>query len=110
MILLRDRSGLFRYADRMAETQPRAPRPEVAEGMAAARERGVRLGRPATPIGPAGRRAAELRAEGNSLAQIAAQLQAEGVPTLSGRGPWSKSSVQSVLIRYDQEQAPTESA
>jgi hypothetical protein len=96
--------GPFLYAQEMAETEPRARRPEVAEGMAAARERGVRLGRPAAPVGPSARRAAELRAAGNSLAQIAATLEAEGVPTPSGRGQWQKSSVRHVLTRWDQEQ------
>jgi DNA invertase Pin-like site-specific DNA recombinase len=92
----------------MAETEPRARRPEVAEGMAAARERGVRLGRPAAPVGQSARRAAELRAAGNSLAQIAATLDAEGVPTPSGKGPWRKSSVQHILTRWDQQQDTTE--
>jgi len=91
----------------MAETEPRARRPEVAEGMAAARERGVRLGRPAAPVGQAARLAAELRAAGNSLAQIAAALDAEGVATPSGRGQWRKSSVRHVLARWDQEQDTT---
>jgi DNA invertase Pin-like site-specific DNA recombinase len=92
----------------MAETEPRARRPEVAEGMAAARERGVRLGRPAAPVAQSARRAAELRAAGNSLAQIAATLDAEGVPTPSGRGQWRKSSVRHVLARWDQQQDTNE--
>ncbi len=100
--------GPFLYDQAMAETEPRARRPEVAEGMAAARERGVRLGRPASPVGLAARRAAELRAAGNSLAQIAATLEAEGVPTPSGRGQWQKSSVRHVLMRWDQEQETAE--
>jgi len=98
----------FLYAGVMAEPEPRARRPEVSEGMAAARERGVRLGRPAAPVGPSGHRAAELRAAGNSLAQIAAVLDAEGVPTPSGKGPWHKSSVRHVLTRWDQQQDTTE--
>ncbi len=77
--------------------------------MAAARERGVRLGRPAAPVAQSARRAAELRAAGNSLAQIAATLDAEGVPTPSGRGQWRKSSVQHVLARWDQEIGITDS-
>jgi Recombinase len=99
----------FPYAEGMAKTEPRARRPEVAEGMAAARERGVRLGRPAAPVGQSARRAAELRAAGNSLAQIAATLDAEGVPTPSGRGQWRKSSVRHVLARWDHERGATES-
>jgi len=53
--------------------------------------------------------AAELRAAGNSLAQIAATLDAEGVPTPSGRGQWRKSSVRHVLARWDQENSATDS-
>ena len=99
----------FLYAEGMADAdaEPRARRPEVAEGMAAARERGVRLGRPATPVGQSARRAAELRAAGNSLAQIAQTLDAEGIPTPSGRGQWRKSSVRHVLARWDQESGVT---
>ncbi len=73
--------------------------------MAAARGRGVRLGRPAAPAGVAGGRAAELRAAGCSLAQIAVTLDAEGIPTPSGKGRWAKSSVRHVLARWDKEQA-----
>jgi DNA invertase Pin-like site-specific DNA recombinase len=92
----------------MAETEPRARRPEVAEGMAAAQERGVRLGRPPAPVPESASRAAELRAAGNSLAQIAATLDAEKVPPPSGKGHWRKSSVQYVLARWDHERGGTE--
>ncbi|MEV6922937.1 recombinase family protein [Dactylosporangium sp. NPDC051485] len=89
----------------MPPTEPRPPRPEVAEGMAAARDRGVRLGRPPAALPDGAPRAAELRAAGNSLAQIAAALNAEQIPTPSGRGQWTRSSVQYALTRYDQEHA-----
>lgn len=79
-------------------------RPEVSAGMSAARDRGVRLGRPPAPVPPSAARAAQLRGEGMSLAAIAATLQAEDVPTPSGRGSWAKSSVQYVLARYDEAQ------
>jgi hypothetical protein len=72
--------------------------------MEAARRRGVRLGRPAASALAAGQRAAELRDQGLSLAQICAALNAEQVPTLSGRGIWAKSSVRHVLARFDSEQ------
>ena len=39
----------------------------------------------------------QLREQRWSLAQIAEQLKAEGVPTLSGRGGWTKGSVERVL-------------
>jgi hypothetical protein len=101
--------GPFLYDQGMPDAEPRARRPEVAEGLAAARERGVRLGRPAAPVAQSARRAAELRAAGNSLAQIAATLDAEGVPTPSGRGQWRKSSVRHVLTRWDQENSAPDS-
>jgi len=72
--------------------------------MAAARRRGVRLGRPPVPTPAAARRADELRGQGLSLAQICAVLDAEQVPTPSGRGRWAKSSVRYVLARFDSEQ------
>lgn len=72
--------------------------------MAAARERGVKLGRPASDL-RAAERAAQLRDAGNSLARIATSLAAEQIPTPSGRGTWSKGSVQHVLARWDQEHA-----
>lgn len=75
------------------------------EAQAAARARGVRFGPP--PCGwtitrgrwePSDRypvvvRAHELRADGMTYDAIAAQLQAEGIPTGSGRGNWSKGQV-----------------
>jgi len=75
--------------------------------MAAARQRGVRLGRPTAPVPDSARRADELRGQGLSLAQIAAALDTEGVPTPSGRGRWGKSNVQYVLARWDQQREAT---
>jgi hypothetical protein len=69
--------------------------------MAAARSRGVRLGRPTAALPPSAARAGELRDQGLSLASIADTLQAEHIPTLSGHGSWSKSSVQYLLHRLD---------
>jgi hypothetical protein len=39
----------------------------------------------------------QMRASGLSLSQIAGQLQAEGVPTLSGKGQWQKGTVDKLL-------------
>ena len=39
----------------------------------------------------------QMRSGGMSLQKIADQLQAEGVPTLSGRGHWQKGSVERLL-------------
>jgi hypothetical protein len=41
----------------------------------------------------------EMRARRLSLGQIAAELQAEGVPTLSGKGLWQKGTVAKLLIQ-----------
>jgi DNA invertase Pin-like site-specific DNA recombinase len=79
-------------------------RAAVAAGIAAARERGVRLGRPATPVPAAGERVKQLRADGKSLAEIAELLNAEAVPSASGR-PWTKASVQYVVRRLEQHDA-----
>jgi DNA invertase Pin-like site-specific DNA recombinase len=86
----------------MATTESQRRRPEVAEGMAAARERGVHVGRPRAPLPVAAARVAELREAGRSLAEIAATLNTEQVPTPSGRGPWTKSSVQKVVEKLAQ--------
>ena len=79
-------------------------RPEVSAGMAAARQRGVRLGRPPAPAPVGATRAAELRGEGNSLTAIAAALNAEQVPTPSGKGSWTRSSVQYALAQLARQQ------
>jgi DNA invertase Pin-like site-specific DNA recombinase len=80
------------------------------EGMAAARDKGVRLGRP--PVGwrivegewqidperyEVVERAHALRAEGRTQAQIADALNAARVPTGSGRGRWAPGSVARLL-------------
>jgi hypothetical protein len=39
----------------------------------------------------------QMRANGLSLSQIAGQLQAEGLPTLSGKGQWQKGTVDKLL-------------
>jgi hypothetical protein len=43
------------------------------------------------------RRLRQMRASGLSLSQIAGQLQAEGLPTLSGKGQWQKGTVDKLL-------------
>lgn len=72
--------------------------------MAAARERGVRLGRPPAPAPVGATRAAALRGEGHSLTAIAAALNAEKLPTPSGKGAWTRSSVQYALNRLAKQQ------
>lgn len=79
------------------------------EGLAAARAKGVRLGRP--PLGwsvvdgrlepndryPVVERAHKLRASGMTLAEVATALNGEGIPTGSGRGGWHPSNVARLL-------------
>lgn len=78
--------------------------------MAAARQKGVRLGRPTAALPASAQRIDELREHGLSLAAIASTLDREQVPTLSGRGSWSKSSVQYVLGRLAQQRQTTPAA
>lgn len=78
----------------------------MAAGMAAARERGVRLGRPTAPVPDSSRRIQQLRDEGLSLNAIADALNSEGVASPSGRA-WTKSAVQYVLRRMESHGDPT---
>ncbi|GGK20308.1 hypothetical protein GCM10010124_11160 [Pilimelia terevasa] len=50
-------------------------------------------------------RAGQLRAEGRSLGEIAHALNCERVPTPSGGGTWTRSSVQHALIRLRGDEA-----
>jgi hypothetical protein len=77
----------------------------VSAGIAAARERGARLGRPPKPVPGGAERAEALRGEGLSLAAIAAVLTEENVPTPSGKGAWTRSSVQYALARLAEHRA-----
>jgi Recombinase len=47
----------------------------------------------------------QMRASGLSLSQIAGQLQAEGLPTLSGKGQWQKGTVDKLLHSLAKRQA-----
>ena len=94
--------AVVRYGLRMARRRSDEARKAIAAGIAAARERGARLGRPATPVPAAAERVARLREEGRSMAEIARLLNDEKVPSASGR-PWTKSTVQYVLRRLQQE-------
>jgi DNA invertase Pin-like site-specific DNA recombinase len=77
------------------------------QGLEAARARGVRLGRPHRSVPPdVVAQALELRAQGASLQGIADALAARAVPTLTGKGQWTKSSVQYVLRRADEPAVP----
>jgi hypothetical protein len=72
-------------------------------------ERSERWERSTTPV-PAPKAAVlqrlrALQAEGLSLQAIANQLNAEGVPTLSGKGRWQKGTIGNLLAQ-GQEDAP----
>jgi DNA invertase Pin-like site-specific DNA recombinase len=77
-------------------------RQAVAAGMAAARDRGVRLGRPEAPLPEAGPLIEQLRGQGLSLAAIAAALNAEGSLSPTGK-PWTKGSVWHAVRRIQQQ-------
>lgn len=66
--------------------------------LAAARERGVQLGRPRSLPAESEARLHALRAEGRTLAATAEALNAEGVPTAHG-GRWHASTVARILAR-----------
>lgn len=68
----------------------------TAAALAVKRANGVRLGRPQVLPDSTVQRILEERAQGRTMAAIAASLQADGVPTAKG-GPWQVSSVQAVL-------------
>lgn len=71
----------------------------TSAALQAAKRRGVQLGRPRTLPATSEARLLELRAEGLTLEKVAAQLNAEGVPT--GReGRWHASTVSRVETRH----------
>lgn len=92
-----------------AQLESDMARARTREGMAAAKAKGVRLGRP--PVGwrimdgrweqterhPIVVRAHELRVTGMTLAAIADLLNTERVPTGSGRGRWAIPAVRRLL-------------
>ncbi len=69
------------------------------EGLAAAREKGVRVGAPRTLPDDVADRITELRQGGATLTAIAARLNAEAVPTAKGGDRWWPSSVRAILNR-----------
>lgn len=67
------------------------------EAMAAKKAAGVRLGRPSTVPVPVARRIVDARAAGETFAAIAETLNADRVPTATGRARWYPASVRQVL-------------
>ncbi len=75
------------------------------DALAAKKAQGYRLGRPiAMPEGVRTRIAAE-RAQGRSLAAIADDLTADGVPTAQGGARWYPSTIRAALRSLDLDQA-----
>ncbi|MDP5184782.1 recombinase family protein [Blastococcus sp. BMG 814] len=66
------------------------------DALAAARARGTRLGRPQVLSGDVVARIVGLRRGGASFRAIAAQLEADGVPTARGGATWHASTVKAV--------------
>jgi DNA invertase Pin-like site-specific DNA recombinase len=66
------------------------------EALAAARARGTRLGRPQVLTGDMVERIVRMRRDGASFRAIAAQLEADGVPTARGGATWHASTVKAV--------------
>jgi DNA invertase Pin-like site-specific DNA recombinase len=69
------------------------------EALAVKRASGVRLGRPPTLPEGVVRRIQRARARGDSLRQIAGDLNQAGVPTAQGGARWYAATVRHVLIR-----------
>lgn len=69
------------------------------DALAAARERGTRLGRPVTVPGEVERSIRNLRATGKTLREIAEHLNVENVPTAQGGARWHASTVRGILQR-----------
>jgi DNA invertase Pin-like site-specific DNA recombinase len=75
------------------------------DALAVVRSKGVRLGRPRETADETVRLAAGYREAGMTLQGIAARLNADGVPTATGR-PWTFSAVRRALSYADRIEAP----
>lgn len=80
------------------------------DALAAARKSGVRLGRPSNLDREVGRRLRRMRADGLTLQAIADVLNAERVPTASGRKTWWPSTVRQGLrtMMFDEQAADSD--
>ena len=76
------------------------------EALAVRRRDGVRLGRPQTLSADIVRVIVQARADGKSLATIAARLNDDAVPTARGRGTWYPSTVRAVLGSWAGRETP----
>lgn len=72
--------------------------------LAAKREQGVRLGRPRLLDDATTKRIIRARRGGQTLRQIAADLEADGIPTATGQPTWHASTIQAVLRAHERRQ------
>lgn len=110
--------AMFTVRATFAELEREMTRERIREGIAAARAKGVRVGRPpagyaadpdqrgrlvvADPRAVAQRdklrqTVRRYRRQGMSLRQIAARLEERGIPTITGRTKWNPNSVRALL-------------
>lgn len=87
----------------VAEFERDRVRERTREALAAARAKGVRLGRPVSLSDVVDERIREERAMGTTLATIADGLNNDGVPTAHGGRQWWPSTVRAVLSRDSAE-------
>jgi len=73
--------------------------------LAAKRAQGVRLGRPRVVPPDVVDRIADLRSAGNTWRQVAAKLDAAGIPTAHGAPAWTASSARYVLLSRQERPA-----
>ncbi len=78
------------------------------EGLAAAKARGVRLGRPSSVPPEVAERIVAMRREGKSAVAIAQRLTNEGVPTPGGSEIWAHSTVRRVYLNAERAEAKRE--
>jgi DNA invertase Pin-like site-specific DNA recombinase len=81
----------------VAQWERRISGQRSAEGLAAKKAQGVKLGRPRTLPGAVRRGIKRMHERGMSMSAIAAKLTADGVPTALGGKRWYASTVRRVL-------------
>jgi DNA invertase Pin-like site-specific DNA recombinase len=89
-------AGMFNMALNFAEIERRVIGKRTKDAMAKLKET-KHVGRPRALPADVVLRVRESRERGETMAAIAAQLNADGVATASGEGQWTTSKVQSVL-------------